>query len=51
MHGVRCEWPARLASTINLPRAFHMFDKKLFRPVNKHNRKEEYPTFDSPNKG
>jgi hypothetical protein len=32
--------------TINLPQAFDMFDKKLARPVSKHNREEEHPAFD-----
>ena len=44
--GVRCEWPARLDRTINLPQAFDMYDKKRARPVSKHKREKEHPAFD-----
>jgi len=44
--GVRFEWQARLDRTINLPQAFDMFDKKVTRPVSKHNCEKENPAFD-----
>jgi hypothetical protein len=40
------EWQARLDRTIDVPQALDMFDKQLARPVSKHDREKEHPTFD-----